>query len=190
MMQFFKLLFGFAPWIAFLVIAHGSMYRLKLGLAVAAALTLVMAVTKLHRGVIMWVGIAFFAYASVAVFVFEHMWTVRWMGVLANGALAAGTWMHPGLGRPFTLEYAREHADPAMWNHPVFLRTNTVITRVWAVVFTIGAGLAWLKGLGTGLPEWQIETANYSFMFAAVLFTNGYPLAVKRRARALGQEKP
>ena len=91
-MQFLKLLLGFAPWIAFLAIAHGSLFRLKLGLAVAAVLTLVMAVTKLHRGVIMWVGITFFTYASIAVLVFEHMWTVRHMGVLANGALAVGAW--------------------------------------------------------------------------------------------------
>ncbi|MBI5520168.1 MAG: hypothetical protein HY916_08915 [Desulfovibrio sp.] len=190
MMQFLKLLLGFAPWIAFLVIAHGSMYRLKLGLAVAAALTLVMAVTRLHRGVIMWVGIAFFTYASVAVFAFEHMWTVRWMGVLANGALAAGAWITLAMGRPFTLEYAREHTDPAMWNHPAFVRTNTVITLVWAAVFTIGAGLAWLKGLGTSLPEWQIESANYSFMFAAVVFTNWYPLEMKRRSQACAQIQP
>lgn len=185
MRQFLKLLFGFAPWIAFLIIAHGSMFRLKLGLAVAAALTLVMAVLKLHKGVIMWVGILFFSYACAAVFVFENMWTVRYMGVLANGALAVGAWTTLALRRPFTLEYAKEHTDPSRWNHPAFVRTNTVLTALWAAVFTVGAGLAWLKSQGTGWPEWQIETLNYTLMFSCVVFTNWYPERVKRRAQAL-----
>ncbi len=185
MRQFIKLLLGFAPWIAFLFLAHGSMFRLKLGLAVAAALTLVMAVLKLHKGVIMWVGIVFFSYACVAVFAFEHMWTVRFMGVLANGALAVGAWTTLALGRPFTLEYAKEHTDPSRWNHPAFVRTNTVLTATWAAVFTVGAGLAWLKSQGTAWPEWQIEALNYSMMLSCLLFTTWYPERVKRRAQAL-----
>ncbi|MHC1752650.1 hypothetical protein [Humidesulfovibrio sp.] len=183
-MQFLKLLLGFAPWIAFLAIAHGSLFRLKLGLVIAAVLTLVMAVTKLHRGVIMWVGIAFFTYASIAVLVFEHMWTVRYMGVLANGALAVGAWGTLAVGRPFTLEYAREHTDPSRWNDPLFVRTNVIITSVWAVAFSIGAGLAWLKTQPTGQPEWVLEVTNYAFMLSAVIFTNAYPVRVKRRAQA------
>lgn len=187
-MQFLKLLLGFAPWIAFLFIAHGSLFRLKLGLVVAAILTLVMAVTKLHRGVIMWVGIAFFTYASIAVLVFENMWTVRHMGILANGALALGAWGTLAVGRPFTLEYAREHTDPSRWNDPLFIRTNVIITTVWAVVLSIGAGLAWLKTQPTGQPEWVLEVTNYAFMLSAVTFTNWYPVAVKRKALAASDQ--
>jgi hypothetical protein len=183
-MQFLKLLLGFAPWISFLVIAHGSLFRLKLGLVVAAVLTIVMAVARLHRGVIMWVGIAFFIFASIAVLGFENMWTARYMGVLANGALAVGAWLTLALGKPFTLEYAREHTDPALWNEPVFIRTNVVITIFWAVVFSIGASLAFAKTLETGQPEWVFETTNYAFMLSAVAFTNWYPLAVRRRIEA------
>ena len=91
-MSFFKMLLTFAPWIAFLIIARDSIFRLKLGIIVAAVLTVVMAVTRLHRGVIMWVGIIFFSYALAAVALLNNMWTVRYMGVLANGALAGGTW--------------------------------------------------------------------------------------------------
>jgi len=183
-MNFFKMLLSFAPWISFLVIAHGSMFRLKLGLVVAAVLTVVMAVTKLHRGVIMWVGIVFFVYATVAVVFLEHMWTVLHMGVLANGALAAGTWLTLFMGKPFTLEYAREHTDPALWTNPVFLRTNNLLTAVWGAAFTIGAGLAWLKMTRHDLPELGLELTNYAFMLSAMAFSNWYPLYVKRQRQA------
>lgn len=184
MRQFFKLLLGFAPWIAFLFIAHGSLFRLKLGLVVAALLTLVMAVMKLHKGVVMWVGIVFFSFASIAVLGFENAWAMRHMGILANGALASGAWITLALGKPFTLEYAREHVAPALWNDPVFLRTNVVMTTVWAVVFTMSAGLAYAKTQDLGQPEWVFEVANYSMMVSCVAFTSWYPVAVRRKAEA------
>jgi hypothetical protein len=60
-MFFLKLILAFAPWLAFLIIAHGSLFRLKLGLIVALVLSIGMGVARLHRGVILWVGLVFFA---------------------------------------------------------------------------------------------------------------------------------
>lgn len=184
MLQFLKLLFSFAPWIAFLVIAQGSLLRLKAGLVVAAVLTVAMAVLRLHRGAIMWVGIAFFAYASVAVLAFEHIWTIRNMGILANGALAAGTWVTLFLGMPFTQEYAREHVDPSLWKHPDFLRTNNILTSAWGAVFTANTAVAWLKTYDRSLPEWGYEATSYTFLLAAMIMSSVYPEMVKRRRQA------
>ena len=104
-MSFFKLLLAFAPWIAFLIIAHGSLLRLKLGLVIAFALCVVMGVTRLHRGVILWAGLCFFTFATIAVVMFENMWTVQHMGVLANGTLAVSAAAGLAIGKPFTLDY-------------------------------------------------------------------------------------
>jgi len=143
-----------------------------------------MAVTRLHEGVIMWVGIVFFTFASIAVVGLENVWTMRHMGILAHGALAAGAWITLALGRPFTLEYAREHTDPALWDDPVFIRTNVLLTSVWGVVFTLGAGLAYAKTLHTGQPEWVFEVTNYAMMVSCVAFTSWYPAMVRRKAQA------
>jgi hypothetical protein len=40
-MSFLKMLLSFAPWLSFLIIAHGSMFRLKLGIVVAAVITVI-----------------------------------------------------------------------------------------------------------------------------------------------------
>ncbi len=106
MMGFLKLVLAFAPWLSFLIIAHGSLFRLELGLGVALGLSILMGVLKLHRGVILWVGLAFFSAASVLVIGFQNMWTVRYMGVLANSALTLGTWAGVVMRKPFTLDYA------------------------------------------------------------------------------------
>ena len=56
-----KLLFVFSPWIAFWIIAGGhSLWRLQIGICVAAAMIVVMGITRLHRGSILWAGVAFF----------------------------------------------------------------------------------------------------------------------------------
>jgi hypothetical protein len=107
-LSFLKLLLGFAPWLSFLIIAQGSLLRLKIGLIVALALSFVMGVAKLHRGLILWVGLAFFSSATIAVVGFNNLWVAKYMGILANGALALGTWLTLVLKRPFTLDYAKQ----------------------------------------------------------------------------------
>jgi hypothetical protein len=182
--SFFKMLLSFAPWLFFLIVAQNSMFRLKLGIIGAAVLTVVMAITRLHRGVIMWVGIMFFTYAIVAVVFLNDMWAVRYMGALANGALALGTWTGVALKRPFTLEYAREHTDPSLWSSPVFLRTNYFMTAIWGVVFTVNASLAWQRSVQPALPGWAYEAVSYSLMVAAMFISICYPEDLRRRRNA------
>ncbi|MCX5830228.1 MAG: hypothetical protein NTV58_19855 [Deltaproteobacteria bacterium] len=182
--SFLKMLLSFAPWLFFLIIAQNSMFRLKLGIIGAAVLTVVMAITRLHRGVIMWVGILFFTYAIVAVILLNNMWAVHYMGALANGALAVGTWVGMAMKRPFTLEYAREHTDQSLWNNPVFLRTNYFMTAIWGAVFTINASLAWQRSIQPAMPAWGYETITYSLMVSAMFISIWYPEYLRRRRKA------
>jgi hypothetical protein len=39
--------------------------------------------------------------------------------------------------QPFTMQYAREQVPREYWNSPEFVRTNYVITAVWALAFAI-----------------------------------------------------
>jgi hypothetical protein len=185
-MSFFKLLLAFLPWLAFLVIARGSLLHLKIGLVVALVLSVAMGVAKLHRGIILWAGLLFFVCATLAVVVFNNMWTVQHMGILANGMLAAATWLTIALKRPFTLDYAREHVDPSLWNDPLFIRTNIVVASVWGLVFTVNAVLAWGKMERLVLPELGYEISSYALLIGAAAFTSWYPKHV-RQTRLRGE---
>jgi len=180
MTAFLKLLLSFAPWLSFLIIAQGSLIRLKIGLVVALALSLVMGLARLHRGVILWTGLAFFTYATVAVALFDDMWTARHMGIMANGALALGSWLTIALKKPFSLDYAREHTDPKLWSNPAFIRSNVIITSAWALVFTLNAVLAWGKMAQFLLPTWGYEVASYALLIATAVFTVWYPTHLRR----------
>ena len=188
MAQFIKLLFSFAPWLCFMFIAQGSLLRLKIGLVVALVLSVAMGALGLHRGVILWAGLAFFGYATAAVLGFEHMWTIQHMGILAHGTLALSTWYTLAVGRPFTLEYAKDHAPREMWTHPAFIATNNLLTGVWGAVFTLGALIAWLKMTVKVEPEWTWEVANYSLMVGCMAFTTWYPAWIKARRLAQAKE--
>ena len=135
-MSFFKLLLTFAPWLAFMIIGPHS---LAVGLLVALALSVVMGVTGLHRGVVLWSGLLFFSYATVSVALLNDMWTARHMSVLANSFLAASSWLGIAIKKPFSLDYARDHTDPSLWTNPDFIRTNVIITAAWAAAFTLNA---------------------------------------------------
>jgi hypothetical protein len=181
---FVKLVVSFAPWIAFLVIAKDTVQRVEIGLVVALVLTALMAILRLNRGIIMWVGVVFFAAATIAVLGFHNMWTITHLGVLANGALAIGSWAGLLIGKPFTLAYARQNTDPALWHSPVFIRTNVIITAMWASAFTISAALSWISMQGWWPPS-VCHTLSYAVLIAAAAFTSWYPNHVRRAARTV-----
>lgn len=182
-MSFLKLLISFAPWIAFLVIARDTLTRVEIGLVAALALSVVMAALKLHRGIIMWVGLTFFTAATVAVLGFHDMWTVRHLGVLANGALAVGAWGTLAIGKPFTLEYARAHTDPSKWSDPLFVRVNVQLTSAWATAFTLNTVAAWVQ-MKHLWPEWLCHAVSYTVLVATAALTSWYPGHVRRKLAA------
>jgi hypothetical protein len=186
-LSFLKLLLAFAPWLAFLVIARDRLFRLKLGLVIALLLSVVMGLARLHRGIVLWAGLIFFTYATLAVVVFGDMWSVRHMGVLANGALGLSAWVTIAVGKPFTLDYSREHTDPTLWNHPSFIRNNVFITAVWATAFTVNAVLAWGKMVDFLAPEWGYDVLSYTILIATAAFTTLYSNHLGRSRQAAKQ---
>lgn len=176
-----KSLAPWIPWIAFLIIAQGSMARLRAGLVVALVLGIVLAALKLFRGVLMWAALLFFAGALITVFGLHNTWVLKHLGVIANVMPATGAWGSLAVGKPFTLDYARAHTDPSKWNDPVFLRVNRVITLAWAVVFTVNAALAW--AMTRHVVPMPIGLAlTFAALIGASVFSSWYPQRVRRAA--------
>lgn len=187
MAGFLKLILAFLPWIAFLMIAHGSLLRLKIGLVVALILSLAMGVGRLHRGIILWAGLLFFVMASVAVVWLENSWVIRYMGVLASGTLASATWLSVLAGKPFTMAYAREQVDQALWSSPAFIRSNLVISSVWGVTFSLNTMLALGKVHAVAPPTYAYEAINHGLLIGTAAFTSWYSSRLRqRRIKAQG----
>lgn len=189
-MLFLKLIMAFAPWLAFLFIAHGSLFRLKLGLIIALVLSIGMGIARLHRGVILWVGLVFFTCATLAVVIFNNMWAVKYMGIIASGVLATATWLTVIFRRPFTMDYAKEHTDPSLWNSSIFIRTNVFLTSAWGMTFAINAILAWGKMERFILSELGYEITSYTLMIGTAAFTSWYPGYIRQKAGDLAHNAP
>lgn len=179
-----NLLAGFAPFIAFALVD-----RLVGPVTAIGAAALIALIRVLYDGLVLRrvpklldTGTAFLFVAMVAFWLVEHpAWTVWNVRLVADmGLLLLVVWSI-AIGRPFTLPYAREHVDAALWDAPSFAVTNRVISEVWAlallVVVIADALMATThadRRIGVGL----IVAA----VLAAMKFTQWYP---RRRRRVL-----
>lgn len=175
-----KMILVFAPWLAFLVIAQGSLFRLKAGLVTALALCVVLGVMRLHRGVILWAGLLFFTLSTVMVVGFENEFLIKYMGTMTSGFLGLAAWVGICIGKPFTLDYAKEHVDRRIWGDKDFIKSNNVVSSAWALVFTFNALLAYGKMRHFLITGLVYEILSNSMLVVAVIFTSWYT----KRARA------
>jgi|GEM_PF-43743 len=83
----------------------------------------------------------YFALAGLATLLGSRFFTDY--GDVLGYLTLAGIWLGTlSAERPFTAEYSRWSYPPALWNLPVFLRTNAIITTVWGWVYLLMAVLA------------------------------------------------
>lgn len=170
------------PWILPLIVAGGDGDgRFTLGLVIGLVTTVVVALAGLDRGILMWVTLAFFASMVIAVLSLDSTWTIGHFAALANTALAAGAWGSLLVGRPFTLQSARQQTDPAHWDHPLFKRANVLITSAWAAAFTVNAAITW-AALHWPLPSLLVYGVSAAMLLGAIVFSAWYPKRIRRLA--------
>ena len=185
-MEALKLLVAFAPWIAFWIISGGhSMLSLQVGICVAAVLVIVMGITKLHRGLLLWAGVVFFAFALVAVVVLKNLWVIRHLGILASGTLFMATLFSIVIGQPFTESYAREHVPAELWDSPAFIRSSYTVTGTWGMIFLANTLVNVAKPYQPELGEWFFRGVELCILVSGVLFTTVYSRLARRRREAV-----
>jgi len=177
-MSFWSMVMAFAPWVSFKILISlpimDPIFMVKLGIVVAAAICAYQARIGLHKGALMWGGLLFFGFALITVPIMDNRWVVQHLGVLSHGTLASFTWLSILLKKPFTLEYAKMHVDSSLWDSPVFVRKNNILTGVWGCAFTVSFINAVLKL--TLFPDSGsvFEIIDNSVLVGAALFTSQY----------------
>lgn len=79
------------------------------------------------------------------------------------------------IGRPFTLQYAREQVDRELWESTEFKRTNYVITAVWAAAFVVLVLADLILLYVPQLPPRVGIIATILALSDAIKFTGWYP---------------
>ena len=179
------ILLAFAPFIAFAIIDRfvGSMPGLIVGAIVSAALLVRDLATPGRTPKLLEIGtVLLFCGLAIYAAIEGATWSVIAARLCVDTGLFAIVIVSMLVGRPFTLQYAREQVAPEFWNSPTFVRTNYVITSAWAAAFAvmIAAELALLYV--PGFPQRVGIIIIALAIVGAVKFTGWYPERVKTGA--------
>jgi hypothetical protein len=177
------ILLAFAPFLAFALIDRlsGPTEGLIAGAVVSAALLLPdliqgrMAKVLEIGTAILFGGLALYALLG------RPSWSVVGVRVVVDAGLLLIVLASLVMRRPFTLQYARERVAPELWGEPEFVRTNYVITAVWALAFAVMVVAELVLLYVPDVPPRAGIVAIVLALVGAVKFTGWYP---ERRAGA------
>jgi hypothetical protein len=107
-------------------------------------------------------------------------WSVGEVGLAVNGGLTLVSLLSLAIGRPFTLQYAKEQIPEQYWNAPLFIRTNQLISVTWTLAFAISTGTTAASIYLRTIPHWLEITVAVGGLAVAIWFTSWYPARVRR----------
>jgi hypothetical protein len=178
---------SFLPWIAFSALPSKNWQWAAL-VACAIAVALIArqrAAGRTLDSMIIELGSAvyFAALAAVAFHDPDSHWH-DYSAAFSSLFLAAIAGLSLLVGKPFTLGIAKQTTPREVWNTPLFVRTNVIITAVWTLAFAVaGAILVTLAHAGkahTGAAT-VVQVAGFVL---PVMFTIRYVAAVQAKAAA------
>jgi hypothetical protein len=154
----------------------GSEIGLVAGASASAILLLRDLITRSRSPKLLEIG-TFILFCALALYGWlgNPTWTVIGVRVCVDSGLFAIVLLSMLVGRPFTLQYARETVPQEHWGSPEFIRTNYVIIAVWALAFALMviAELALLYV--PNLPRRVGIIAIIVALVGAVKFTGWFP---------------
>ena len=134
------ILLAFAPFIAFAVIDRliGPTQGLIAGAATSVVLLLREWIALHRKPKILEIGTAIlFSGLALYAVLGGPVWSIVGVRLRVDAGLLLIVLITLIVGKPFTLQYAREQVPQNLWDTPQFVRSNYVITGVWSGAFLI-----------------------------------------------------
>ena len=178
------ILLAFAPFLGFALIDRlsGPTEGLIAGAVVSAAL-LLRDLIQGRTAKVLEIGTAIlFGGLALYALLGRPSWSVIGVRLVVDAGLLLIVLASLALRRPFTLQYARERVAPELWGEPEFVRTNYVITAVWALAFAVMVVAELVLLYVPDIPPRAGIVAIVLALVGAVKFTGWYP--ERRRAGA------
>jgi hypothetical protein len=175
---------AFAPWIVFAVIPSGYwMWAALFALAVSLAGVISQVRTGQPASAqIIEIGSAVY-FAAITGLAFADPKTALhpYVPCMASGALGLIACASLAIGKPFTLGIARQSVPREVWDHPLFLRVNVIITSVWAASFVTGCVILAFLAHSSVAARSAVQVAAFVI---PLVFTIRYAARARERGRA------
>jgi hypothetical protein len=180
-----SILLGLTPFIVFFLLMRWSTPLLALTGA-AAMSAILMGRMALSGGTIKILEIGsliLFALLTLYTLGMHPGWSIAGVRLAVDAGLAFIVLFSLAIRRPFTLQYAKESVPEQFWTHPLFIRTNDIISAVWAVTFLISAGCDAVAIYFPTVPVGALIALTVAAFVAAIWFSTWYPAQVRRSFR-------
>jgi hypothetical protein len=182
------IMLAFAPFIAFAAVDRlfGSAERLFAGFAVSFILLARDWFSANRSPKILEIGTAIlFGVLALYTLFGDPAWSIMGVRLVVDAGLLLIVLISIAIRRPFTLQYAREQVSQDLWTSQEFVRTNYVITAVWALAF-LALVAADLVLINPDLPPRFAIIATVLALVGAIKFTSWYPDRNRAAARMAG----
>jgi hypothetical protein len=174
--EMLKFILGFISWIAFLFLSGNTLTSLELALVVSFLLSIIFGYKQLRSGFILqWGSVIFFAWCIIMVNFLQNVTIAKNMGIIANGFLASIIWLTILVGKPFTLQYAREDLPKEKWNDPHLVQSCRFIAIVWGLLMVFSTFVSCFKVMRPGVfPESVYSSISIGTIVVGTIFTQFY----------------
>lgn len=181
-----SVLLGLSPFIVFFALMR--LVSPVAGLVGALAASMLLCLGMRLRGAsvkVLEVGsVALFGLLTAYTLVAAPHWTVATVRLAVDAGLLAIVLISLAIGRPFTLQYARERVAEQFWASPIFMAVNRAITWVWAGSFAVLVAADAAAEYVPAIPLWVDVAVSVAAFGGAVSFTRWYPAKVQRAVAA------
>lgn len=172
-----SILLAFLPFLGFALVDRfiGSTEALIVGALISAAMTGRDFLAGRSPKILEIGTLILFVVLALYVFLLSPAWSLWIIRLLVDLGLLVIVLVSMLIGKPFTLQYARESVDPALHNSREFLRVNYVITGVWAVAFAVMVLADLVLAFMPEVPQHIGIIITVIALVGAIKFTSWYP---------------
>jgi hypothetical protein len=177
------ILLAFAPFFVFIVVERllGVTAGLAAATATSAGLLVRDALSRKKTIKVLEIGtLLLFGGLTAYTVMVKTAWSIPAVRLWVDAGLLVIVLVSLAVRQPFTLQYAREQVSRELWDTPEFVRTNYIITAVWAGAFALMVAADLMMLFVPALPTFVAILVTVAALWGAARFTSWYP----ERARA------
>jgi hypothetical protein len=176
----------FAPWLAYAVVSSVAGWQVGMITALVVAVTTSAEALRDGTADVLRKGtIGFFVVMTVVSIAAPHSGLHQFVPALSLATMGVLAIWSVATGDPFTLTFARQMTSPEQWEHPLFHRTNMVISTVFAASFVVdAAACAVVLAINPPAAHVWIVVLNIVGLVVPLRFSRSYPARVRANALA------